>query len=110
LPSSPWASAGWGSSDAAARSGYVQRRLATLLRNRAPSHQSEAPGRPLRGRVAREPANHAARASPCRMSAAVINILAFVVAISVLVAVHELGHFLVGRWCGMKVLRYSIGF
>jgi regulator of sigma E protease len=44
------------------------------------------------------------------MSAAIVNILAFVVAISVLVAVHELGHFLVGRWCGMKVLRYSIGF
>jgi regulator of sigma E protease len=44
------------------------------------------------------------------MSAAIVNVLAFVVAISVLVAVHELGHFLVGRWCGMKVLRYSIGF
>lgn len=41
---------------------------------------------------------------------AALDILAFVVAISVLVAVHEYGHFLVGRWCGMKVLRYSIGF
>ena len=38
------------------------------------------------------------------------NLLAFVVAISVLVAVHEYGHFIVGRWCGMKVLRFSIGF
>jgi len=38
------------------------------------------------------------------------NILAFVVAISVLVAVHEFGHYIVGRWCGMKVLRFSIGF
>ena len=38
------------------------------------------------------------------------NIAAFVVAISVLVAVHEFGHFIVGRWCGMKVLRFSIGF
>jgi regulator of sigma E protease len=38
------------------------------------------------------------------------NLLAFIVAISVLVAVHEYGHFLVGRWCGMKVLRFSIGF
>ncbi|MDJ0908992.1 MAG: RIP metalloprotease RseP [Woeseiaceae bacterium] len=37
-------------------------------------------------------------------------ILAFVVAISVLVAVHEYGHYIVGRWCGMKVLRFSIGF
>jgi regulator of sigma E protease len=38
------------------------------------------------------------------------NLLAFVVAISVLVAVHEFGHYIVGRWCGMKVLRFSIGF
>ena len=38
------------------------------------------------------------------------NLLAFIVAISVLVAVHEYGHFIVGRWCGMKVLRFSIGF
>ena len=38
------------------------------------------------------------------------SILAFVVAISVLVAVHEYGHFIVGRWCGMKVLRFSVGF
>ncbi|MDE0753766.1 MAG: RIP metalloprotease RseP [Woeseiaceae bacterium] len=39
-----------------------------------------------------------------------ISILAFIVAISVLVAVHEYGHFIVGRWCGMKVLRFSVGF
>jgi regulator of sigma E protease len=32
------------------------------------------------------------------------------VAISVLVAIHEYGHYIVGRWCGMKVLRFSIGF
>jgi len=38
------------------------------------------------------------------------SLLAFVVAVSVLVAVHEWGHYLVGRLCGMKVLRYSIGF
>ncbi len=38
------------------------------------------------------------------------NLLAFIVAISVLVAIHEYGHFIVGRWCGMKVLRFSIGF
>jgi regulator of sigma E protease len=36
--------------------------------------------------------------------------LAFVVAISILVAVHEYGHYVVGRWLGMKVLRFSIGF
>ena len=38
------------------------------------------------------------------------SLLAFIVAISVLVAVHEYGHYIVGRWCGMKVLRFSIGF
>lgn len=44
------------------------------------------------------------------MSGALVNLLAFIVAISVLVAVHEFGHYIVGRACGMKVLRYSIGF
>lgn len=38
------------------------------------------------------------------------SILAFIVAISVLVAVHEYGHFWVARRLGFKVLRYSIGF
>jgi regulator of sigma E protease len=36
--------------------------------------------------------------------------LAFIVAIVVLVAFHEYGHYLVARWCGVKVLRFSIGF
>jgi len=44
------------------------------------------------------------------MTSALTNLLAFIVAISVLVAVHEFGHYIVGRWCGMKVLRFSIGF
>lgn len=35
---------------------------------------------------------------------------AFIVAIVVLVAFHEYGHFLVARLCGVKVLRFSIGF
>lgn len=38
------------------------------------------------------------------------TILAFLVAILILVTVHELGHFLVARWCGVKVLRFSVGF
>jgi regulator of sigma E protease len=37
-------------------------------------------------------------------------LLAFIVAISVLVAVHEFGHFWVARKLGIKVLRFSIGF
>lgn len=36
--------------------------------------------------------------------------LAFIVAISVLVAVHEYGHFQVARLCGVRVLVFSIGF
>ncbi|MEJ1958270.1 MAG: site-2 protease family protein [Nitrosomonadales bacterium] len=35
---------------------------------------------------------------------------AFLVAIAVLVVFHELGHYTVARWCGVKVLRFSIGF
>ncbi|MDJ0749235.1 MAG: RIP metalloprotease RseP [Woeseiaceae bacterium] len=44
------------------------------------------------------------------MGSALTNLLYFIVAISVLVAVHEYGHYIVGRWAGMKVLRFSIGF
>jgi regulator of sigma E protease len=35
---------------------------------------------------------------------------AFAVALGVLVVVHELGHFLVARVCGVKILRFSVGF
>ena len=38
------------------------------------------------------------------------TILAFLAAILVLVTVHELGHYLVARWCGVKILRFSVGF
>lgn len=38
------------------------------------------------------------------------KLLWFVVAISVLVAAHEFGHFIVARKLGVKVLRFSIGF
>ncbi len=38
------------------------------------------------------------------------SVLAFLVAIGVLVAVHEYGHFWVARQLGFKVLRFSIGF
>jgi len=39
-----------------------------------------------------------------------IAILAFVVALSVIVAVHEYGHYIVGRWCGIKADVFSLGF
>ncbi len=37
------------------------------------------------------------------------TIIAFVVVLGTLVVVHELGHYLVARWCGVKVLRFSVG-
>lgn len=39
-----------------------------------------------------------------------VSVLAFVVAIGVLVTVHEFGHFLLARRLGIKVLRFSVGF
>lgn len=39
-----------------------------------------------------------------------INTFYFVLAVSILITVHEWGHFLVARWNGVKVLRFSIGF
>lgn len=44
------------------------------------------------------------------MDSALTSLLAFAVAISLLVAIHEFGHYIVGRWAGMKVLRFSVGF
>jgi regulator of sigma E protease len=44
------------------------------------------------------------------MTQFLVSILAFVVAIGLLVAVHEFGHFWVARRLGVKVLRFSIGF
>uniref|UniRef100_UPI003F6B12E5 RIP metalloprotease RseP n=1 Tax=Yoonia sp. TaxID=2212373 RepID=UPI003F6B12E5 len=38
------------------------------------------------------------------------TIVAFVVALSVIVAVHEYGHYIVGRWCGIKAEVFSLGF
>lgn len=34
----------------------------------------------------------------------------FILALLLLVTIHESGHFLVARWCGVKVLRFSFGF
>jgi regulator of sigma E protease len=38
------------------------------------------------------------------------TVLAFLVALLILVSIHEFGHFYVARLCGVKVLRFSIGF
>jgi len=38
------------------------------------------------------------------------KLLAFVVTLGILVVFHELGHYLVARLVGVKVLRFSVGF
>ncbi|HKQ66095.1 MAG TPA: RIP metalloprotease RseP [Methylomirabilota bacterium] len=38
------------------------------------------------------------------------TVLSFIVVIGILILVHELGHFLVARWTGVGVERFSIGF
>src|ERR1700731_5392919 len=37
-------------------------------------------------------------------------IVPFLFTLTVIVFFHELGHFLVARWCGIRVLVFSIGF
>ncbi|MCW8874157.1 MAG: site-2 protease family protein, partial [Gammaproteobacteria bacterium] len=44
------------------------------------------------------------------MSGVGLSLLWFLVAIGVLVTIHEFGHFWVARRLGVKVLRFSIGF
>jgi regulator of sigma E protease len=39
-----------------------------------------------------------------------LTIAAFVLALSVIVAIHEYGHYIVGRWCGIKAEVFSLGF
>src|SRR5262245_53036731 len=39
-----------------------------------------------------------------------LNGLGFLFVLSVVVFFHELGHFLVARWCGVTVTTFSIGF
>ena len=39
-----------------------------------------------------------------------ITLLAFIVALGVLIVFHEFGHYLIARFFGVKVLRFSIGF
>ena len=39
-----------------------------------------------------------------------ITLLAFLVALAILIVFHEYGHYLAARLCGVKVLRFSVGF
>jgi regulator of sigma E protease len=38
------------------------------------------------------------------------TVIAFIVALGLLIVVHEYGHYLIARLCGVKVLRFSVGF
>ena len=40
----------------------------------------------------------------------IFTLLAFLVAFGLLITFHELGHYSVARWCGVRVLRFSVGF
>jgi regulator of sigma E protease len=40
----------------------------------------------------------------------IYSALAFIAAIGILVTIHEFGHYWVARRCGVKVLRFSVGF
>ena len=40
----------------------------------------------------------------------IFTLLAFAVALGLLITFHELGHYWVARWCDVKVLRFSVGF
>ena len=44
------------------------------------------------------------------MMSLIFTIISFIVAISILVAIHEYGHYIVAKKLGVKILRFSIGF
>ena len=73
----------------------------------AQRHRGHSGGRPL-GPWPR--AGEAGTGCPGRSMTILTYILAFLVAIGILVAVHEYGHFWMARRMGIKVLRFSIGF
>ena len=65
-------------------------------------------GRRRRGATPGDRADRARAWSPCMKM--LIFVAAFLVAIGILVAVHEFGHYWVAKKLGFKVLRFSIGF
>ena len=111
---SPWRR----SSPAASRFTDIAAACADALAERMPRAGRHARRRARRRRATRAPARErcARRAAaipgtagaPDRAS--LYKVLAFLVMLGVLVVIHELGHYLVARWCGVKVLRFSVGF
>ena len=39
-----------------------------------------------------------------------MTIILFLIVLAILIFVHELGHFLFARWCGIRVDAFAIGF
>ncbi len=39
-----------------------------------------------------------------------LTLLSFIIAISILVTIHEFGHYWVAKKCGIKILKFSVGF
>ena len=71
------------------------------------------PGTWTRGRARMLRPDCRRRASKRAVQEAIIdvtNLLAFLFVLGVLVFVHELGHFLLARWHGVRVLTFSLGF
>ncbi|MDO8692532.1 MAG: RIP metalloprotease RseP [Sheuella sp.] len=40
----------------------------------------------------------------------IFTLISFFLALGILITFHELGHYWVARWCGVKILRFSVGF
>ena len=40
----------------------------------------------------------------------IFTILVFIITISIIVVFHEYGHYIAARFCGVKVLEFSVGF
>lgn len=43
-------------------------------------------------------------------STVMLSVVAFLIVLTIVVFVHEFGHFIVARWCGVTVKTFSIGF
>ena len=44
------------------------------------------------------------------MTQIIISLISFIIALSILVSIHEYGHYIVAKKLGFKVLRFSLGF
>lgn len=45
-----------------------------------------------------------------QLGGGLFTLIAFVVSLSIIVAIHEYGHYIVGRWCGIHAEVFSLGF